>query len=290
VLAGHGAELAGDALAGVSATEHREQSGIWSTASGVLAAYRSQAALDTAALPGVDPGAFVRSADTIYVCAPARQQALVAPLVVGLVEEIRAATYAAAAEVGRSDGAPVLLALDEVANVAPLPDLPAIVSEGGSQGLVTLACLQDLSQARARWGMAAEGFPTLFGAKVVLGGIGDVRTLEATSVVCGDVDVPTRSTSGSWALSGRRQRTVTWSTNRRRRLPVDELARGHPGAALLLDGGRPPAWMRLAPWHCTEPWRTVAAEGGVALRRQLRQAARSMALERDEGRGLSLGR
>jgi type IV secretory pathway TraG/TraD family ATPase VirD4 len=182
----------------------------------------------------------------------------------------------------------VLLALDEVANVAPLPDLPAIVSEGGSQGLVTLACLQDLSQARARWGVAAEGFPTLFGAKVVLGGIGDVRTLEALSLVCGEVDAPSRSTSGSWAPSGRRQWTVTWSTTRRRRLPVDELARGHPGAALLLDGERPPAWMRLTPWHGAEPWRTIATQGRVALRRQLRACAPSLTLE--AGRELSLGR
>ena len=288
-LAGHGAELAGDALAGVSATETREQSGIWSTAASVLGAYRSQAALDSAALPGADLDAFVRSADTIYVCAPARQQALVAPLVVGLVDQVRGAAYDAAAT-GRAGGqAPVQLALDEVANVAPLPDLPAIVSEGGSQGLVTLACLQDLSQARARWGVAAEGFPTLFGAKVVLGGIGDVRTLEAISVVCGEVDVPSRTTSGSWGASGRRQWTVTRATSRRRRLPVDELSRGRPGAALLLDGERPPAWMRLTPWHSAEPWPTVAHEGRLALGRQLHQAGRSMALE-EGGPELSLGR
>ena len=36
----------GDLLAGIAATDPREQSGIWSTASGVLAAYRSEAALE----------------------------------------------------------------------------------------------------------------------------------------------------------------------------------------------------------------------------------------------------
>ncbi|HMC52579.1 MAG TPA: TraM recognition domain-containing protein, partial [Acidimicrobiales bacterium] len=273
-----GAELAGDSLAGVVASERREQSGIWSTAAGVLAAYRSQAALESAARPSADFGAFVGSADTIYVCAGARQQALVAPLVVGLVEDVRASAYDAAAGIGPRPDVPVLLALDELANVAPLPELPAIVSEGGSQGLVTLACLQDLSQARARWGAAADGFPTLFGAKVVLGGIGDVRTLEAISMVCGDADFPVRSASGTWGASGRRQWTVTWSTNRRRRLPVDELARGHPGCALLLDGDGAPAWMRLTPWHSTEPWRTVAAEGRAGLRHQLRASRQSVEL------------
>jgi len=296
-LARHGAELAGDSLAGVMATESREQSGIWSTASGVLAAYRSQAALDVASLPATDLRAFVGSADTIYVCAAARRQAQVAPLVVGLLEEVRAATYEAATDVGARP-VPVLLALDELANVAPLPDLPAIVSEGGSQGLAVLACLQDLSQARARWGIAAEGFPTLFGAKVLLPGIGDVRTLEAISLVCGEIDVPIRSTSWSRAASGRRQWTVTWSTTRRRRLAVDELARGHPGAALLLDGDRPPAWLRLTPWHVSEPWRTVAAEGRTAFLGQLREpgsqrrAPVAHAREREGGAELelSLGR
>jgi hypothetical protein len=52
--------------------------------------------------------------------------------------------------------------LDEVANIAPLQELPQIASEGGGQGLTLLAALQDLSQARARWGKAADGFLTLF--------------------------------------------------------------------------------------------------------------------------------
>src|SRR5580704_2625127 len=68
-----------------------------------------------------------------------------------------------------------------------------MVSEGGSQGVVTLACLQDLSQARARWGTAADGFLSLFGTTVVLPGIGDVRTLEALSTLAGEEEVTTRS-------------------------------------------------------------------------------------------------
>jgi len=82
--------------------------------------------------------------------------------VVAFLETVRRATYARG-----TAWPPVLFVLDEVANIAPLPNLPALVSEGGGQGLVTLACLQDLSQARARWGEAAEGFLTLFGVKLL---------------------------------------------------------------------------------------------------------------------------
>jgi type IV secretory pathway TraG/TraD family ATPase VirD4 len=256
-----GPGTASDLLAGILATEARELSSIWSTASGVLAAYRSDAALASAAAPNFDPRQFVASGDTVYVCAAGRHQDLVAPLVAGLIEGVRGAAFdRAAARLTGSDrsvapsawaGAepPVLLALDEVANVAPLPDLPSLVSEGGGQGVLTLACFQDLSQARRRWGAAADGFGSLFGATVVLPGVGDVRTLEAISVLCGSEDVWVRSESGG----GQRGRSHTWSTRRRRRLDPDEVARGRPGCGLLLGGGRVPAWTPLTPWWALPP-------------------------------------
>ncbi len=126
---------------------------------------------------------------------------MAAPLVVGLLTDIRSAAYARSGTPAPDRSAPtrrpapVVLALDEVANIAPIPDLPSMVSEGAGQGLLTLACLQDLSQARARWGGAAEGFFSLFGTTVVLPGIGDVRTLEALSALAGEEEVRTRSVS-----------------------------------------------------------------------------------------------
>src|SRR5579875_96645 len=48
LLAGHGAHLAAEVVAGIAATDPRERSGIWSIAAGVLAAYRSEAALAAA--------------------------------------------------------------------------------------------------------------------------------------------------------------------------------------------------------------------------------------------------
>jgi type IV secretory pathway TraG/TraD family ATPase VirD4 len=262
-LATGGASLAVDLLAGVAATEHRELSGIWSTASGVLVGYRSEAALTTTEAPNFDADVFARSADTVYITATGRHQAVVAPLVVGLMEEIRAAAYASHTAHARHSAPataaapPVVLALDEVANIAPLPELPALVAEGGSQGLVTLACLQDLSQARARWGDLAEGFASLFGATAVLPGIGDVRTLRALSARAGDHDVPVRSQSRR--RGGHDGESVTWSTRRQPRLGVDAIAEGRAGHALVIGGAEPPVWLALTPWWAGEPWRTLAA-------------------------------
>jgi type IV secretion system protein VirD4 len=282
ILDRNGATRPGDLLAGIAATDPREQSGIWSTASGVLAAYRSEAALKSTVAPDFDAGAFCDSSATLYICATGRHQAVAAPLVVGLLTDIRSAAYArsggpgAASDAAGERRAPVVLALDEVANIAPVPDLPGMVSEGAGQGLLTLACLQDLSQARGRWGQAADGFLSLFGTTVVLPGIGDVRTLEALSALAGEEELHTRSVSAPVASPGgmsavlsrlvlgpRAQRaepvsTVTTSTVMRRRLPVDVVARGETGMALVVDERNRMGWVRLTPWFATEPWRSAA--------------------------------
>jgi type IV secretory pathway TraG/TraD family ATPase VirD4 len=245
-LATHGVDIGADVLSGLAATDPREQSGIWSSTAGVLAAYRADAVLDNAASPNFDPRALAATCDTVYVCAPARYQDLVAPIVVAFLEQVRAGAFAARASARPAPGTPVTLVLDELANIAPIPDLPAMVSEGGGQGLLTLACLQDLSQARLRWGRAADGFLTLFGTKLVLPGIGDLATLELVSRLGGELDVPARSvTNNPWRWG---PGTVTWSTQRQRRLPVETVSQQPPGAALVLAGARPPEQIRLTPW------------------------------------------
>ncbi|HET6915237.1 MAG TPA: type IV secretory system conjugative DNA transfer family protein [Acidimicrobiales bacterium] len=258
VLATHGTTTASDVLAGIAATDPREQSGIWSSLAGVLAAYRSDAVLDNASCENFDPAALPGSNDTIYICAPARQQDLAAPIVVAFLEQVRSAVYAAHS---RDTGlAQLTLVLDEVANIAPLPDLPALVSEGGGQGVSTIACLQDLSQAKGRWGQAAEGFLSLFGTKVVLPGIGDMATLETVSRLAGDIDVPVRSVSHNPASGGLfGSETVTWSNQRQRRLPPDAVNQQPPGCALMLCGAAPPVHVGLPPWWATVPFSRAVA-------------------------------
>jgi type IV secretory pathway TraG/TraD family ATPase VirD4 len=263
--------LARNLLDGIAATDERELSGIWSTASGALTGFRSDRALDSTSEPSFDPARFVDSSETIYIAAPAHQQTLVAPMVVGLLEDIRRAAYYRHAEAGESEPGrtrpPLLLALDEVANIAPLPDLPAMVSEGGGQGVITLACFQDLSQARQRWPGRAEGFVSLFGTTAVLPGIGDVATLEALATLAGDEELPARTVSAGHSATdrpftdllagGRPQHGESVSTQWRRRLPPDVITRGVPGHLLAFDTRNQPAWVPMAPSFAAEPWRSL---------------------------------
>ncbi len=252
------AGTAADLLHGIAETDRRELSGIWSTASGVLSSYRSDAARANADGRGTrfDVGAFPSSADTIYVCAAGRSQSLVAPLIVGLLDEIRTEAYRQADSGGVPH--PMLFALDEIANIAPIPDLAALVSEGGGQGVTTLACIQDLSQARIRWGTAADGFFTLFGTKVAFPGIADRETVDTICRLAGTVQTPNASLTAPHGLSAFHQGTsITWSLREHPVLPPEAISRGEPGTALVMNATSPPTRVRLTPCFSSEPWVSI---------------------------------
>jgi type IV secretory pathway TraG/TraD family ATPase VirD4 len=228
------------ALSGLLSTDDRELSGIWSTTAGVLGAWRTDAARVASSAPPLDIPRFLAGANTLHVVAPSRHQVATAPLVAGLLDAVVHATYER-----HERGASLLLALDELANVAPLPSLPSIVSEGAGQGVIVLGCLQDLSQARVRWGAAADGFLSLFPTTVALRGIADVATLDALSHLAGRHETVTTSV----ARARRGHRVVTRSIIERPRLAADEIARGLPGHALALDSSNRLGWVTLTPAH-----------------------------------------
>jgi type IV secretion system protein VirD4 len=226
-------------LQGVLATEERERSSIWSTTAGLFAGIRTEAARASARESPLDIDEFLAGPHQLHIVAPSRHQAVSIPLVVGLVEELVHATYDR-----HHEGARLLLALDELANVAPLPRLAGIVSEGGGQGVLTLACLQDLSQARARWGTSAEGFLSLFPTTLVLPGIADRTTLETLRSLAGRELVMSPSVQRD-----KRGRAVGHSTSwiERDRMNVSELAQGRDGYALGLDAQNHLKWVELTP-------------------------------------------
>jgi len=227
-------------LSGLMASEERERSGIWSSASGLFAGMRTDAARHAAREAPLSIDAFLTDHHHLHVVSPSRHQAVTTPLVVGLIDELLHATYDR-----HRDGARLLLALDELANVAPLPRLASVVSEGGGQGVVTLACLQDLSQARARWGTSAEGFLSLFPSTVVLPGIADRATLELLRQLGGRSLQPSPSIARS-----RRGKPVSHSVSWQERdnVTIAQLAQGRPGMALTLDSQKQLGWITLTPY------------------------------------------
>ena len=256
--------LATNVLVGIERTDARERSSIYSASAGVLAAYNADATRASAKDPNFDPERFAKGTDTIYVTAPEQLQAQCAPLIVGLLEQIRHAVYQAARENPNGHANPMLWALDEIANIAPIHDLPALVSQAGGQNLQILAGLQDLSQARARWGQeAAEGFMSLFQTRLILNGIADGKTLESISMALGeyDRDIYSASTghseSDEWFSPQGRNDNIGYQTHRQRVLSPGEIAQLPDGHGLLLRGGE---WglIGLTPWYAYEPWTNIA--------------------------------
>lgn len=247
----HGDELAADTLQGIAETDERERSGIFSTAARILAAYRTPTAINTTTTPNFDPHAFVHSRDTLYLAAPGHLQNQLAPIIICLLDQVRHHTYTR-----HPTWPPTLFALDETANIAPLPDLPAIVAEGASQGLVTITCLQDLNQARHRWGPQADGFLTLHGIKIALGGIADQNTLRQLSYLAGTQDI-------AWTTHGEHRqgllRNPSWNqtVQQRPRIPPEHINTIPKGCAYLAHTNYRPRFINLirppAP-PAPQPW------------------------------------
>ncbi len=239
--------------------EERTRSSVYTTAETVLDAFASLAALDSPAPEGLCPRIDVpRLVDggphTLYVCAPLHEQRRYRPLLSALVSEVLAAGMAAAAAAGGSLPAPLLVVLDEAANIAPVEDLDALAATAAGQGIQLLTVWQDLAQILARYGERGATVVNNHRAKVILSGISDPRTLEQVSGLLGDSEVPVRSvTTGP---DGRRSSTA--STSMRRLASADALRRLRPGEGVLVYGHLPPARLRLRPYFADRALRRRA--------------------------------
>jgi type IV secretion system protein VirD4 len=194
--------------------------------------------------------------NTLYVCAPAHDQRRLRAVFAALVEQVINAAFARASRLGRPLDPPLLVVLDEAANIAPLRDLDGLAATCAGHGVQLVTVWQDLAQVRARFGERASTVVNNHRAKLFLPGIADPGTLDFASHLAGEREVTVPSTS----VGSRGERTLTTSTQVRRLLPADALRRVAPGQAVLLYGSLPPARLRLRPWF-TDP--ELASAGGT---------------------------
>src|SRR5450830_607055 len=189
-----------DALEAAVHSDPRTLDSVWLGVRQSLAALADPdvlAAVDPAPGEEFNPAAFLRDSGTLYLLAAAVTSGSCAPLVAAFVEDI---TETARILAARSPGArldpPLLLALDEIANLTPLPSLPQLMAEGGGTGITTLAVLQSLAQARNRWGEhAADAIWDAATVKVILGGLAKYRDLDDVARLLGEIDELTETRS-----------------------------------------------------------------------------------------------
>lgn len=167
-------------LQNVYAYTERQRDGIIGTAKVQLDAYGHPAAARTAGRGGaITPAAVLDpdAANTLYIVAGREHQGLLAPLVVTLISSLLFHAGQRENDTGRGLWPPALLALDECANIAPLQELPQILSTSLSAGVQLLTVWQNVSQIRERYGPeGAAEILALSQAKIFLGSITDHHT------------------------------------------------------------------------------------------------------------------
>lgn len=184
-------------------------------------------------------------AHTLYISAPSDEQDRFRPLFTTVLSQVLSAVYRQSGQTGRPLDPPLLLVLDEAANIAPVENLPTIAATAAAMGLQVVTVFQDLAQIRLRYGDAAGTVVNNHRAKLLLPAVSDLDTLDLASRLIGEEEVDRDShTTDS---SGRRSSTTAghW----RRLLPPEAACRLNDGDAVLLYGNLPPARVRLRPWY-----------------------------------------
>jgi type IV secretion system protein VirD4 len=243
------------------AKEERQRSSITTTVESVLEAFADGPGADgeTSSSRSVDPRSLIAGSNTLYLCAPAHDQRRLTPLFVSVVREVLEHVYDRVAATGHPIDPPLLVVLDEAANIAPLHDLDALAATAAGHGVQLVTVWHDLAQITARFGPRATTVVNNHRAKLFLSGISDPSTLEYASRLIGDEEVVVPSTTDS----GRSGASTTRSPTLRPLAPPDRLRRIAPGHGVLVYGDRPPARLVLRTWFA-DPWlRRRAGQSGA---------------------------
>ena len=164
--------------------EERQRSSVYATAQTVVAGYADpEVAASERASARVGASWLVeRPGRTLYCCAPARDQARLSPIFVALVSGVIDAAFERSSRLGRPLDKPLLVVLDEAANIAPLGRLDQLLATAAGHGVSFVTVWQDLAQVEARYGARWATIVNNHRAKVVCPGVADPRTLEVAEL------------------------------------------------------------------------------------------------------------
>ena len=238
-------EPARDAAKASFARDGRQKSSVYTTAETVLAAYEDPIVSASAEGGAISPqGLLAGNGSTLYVVAPSHEQRRLRPLFETLLHTIISFAFERANQQGGPLDPPLLLVIDEAANIAPLRDLDALASTAASHGIQLVSVFQDLAQIRTRYDDRGLTVVNNHRGKVILSGISDTQTLEYASRLLGDEEV----LHSSVTRGVRGDRSTTESTALRSMAPANVLRGIRPGEGVLVYGHLPPARLTLRPW------------------------------------------
>jgi type IV secretory pathway TraG/TraD family ATPase VirD4 len=232
---------------GVFEDDRKTLANIFSTARLLIAAWLDPSVADSADRCDITPAAFFDGQpNTLYVLAPPSNQDRLRVVFNLLVKQLTDHAYLVSTRRGRPLDRRVLIVIDELANIAPIPNLANLASTAAAIGIQLVSILQDVSQLRSRYG--ADDAGTIVNnhrAMLLLAGSKDLATLELTSKLLGNRDrTRTSTTRDLWG----RQTSRTDSTHETPLAPVEQLRQQPRGSGVLLYGGLAGAELRMRPW------------------------------------------
>lgn len=235
------------ALAAGAARDPRLRSSIATTLEAVLAPFEDPTVTRATAGCDIDPATLLRGAHSLYLCGPSYEQARVQGLSPPSCRRWWPPPSTQVHLQGHPLDPPLLVVLDDAANIAPVRDLDTLASTAAGMGIQLVTVCQDLAQLAARYGPdRSRTIANNHRAKVILSGVSDLSTLDLVSGLAGDTAV-TEETITRDLRDGRRTRSSGVAF--RRLVPTDELRRIGPGAGVLVYGHLPVARLRLRPWY-----------------------------------------
>ena len=264
ILRGAGFELEAGALSDQYYAPEKQRGGVFSTAKQMISCLKYESVRPWVTPPrGVerpreafDAAAFVTSKDTLYALSEEGKAAAGA-----LVTAMCAAVAEAAKQEGVRNGGrlrvPLLMLLDEAANIVRWRDLPKQYSHFGSRGIVVMTVLQSWAQGVRCWGR--EGMEALWSAaniKVLGSGLDDDSFLRGRSEAIGaHYELATSVSRGRGGEKSSNTSRVTETT-----LTASDLTAMPRGRAVVFTAGHRATLVRTVPWmeRAYEPQITAA--------------------------------
>jgi type IV secretion system protein VirD4 len=234
-----GASAAADQLEGVGRRDERNRETTVMSALNLLRAYRHPQ-LATSGAGDLTPEAFLDGgANTIYVVAAGHDQEILRPVILALL----AATYETAINRARREGPlqPRLLILaDEAANIAPVRNLAAWLSQCGDHGIMIATIWQSIAQIDQRYGRPArDAICAASTAQIFIPPLAEPTSAGYLTELLGEEPVASASGAG-----GHR----TLSVADQRAAPGAWLRQIGRGRAILVYRDLPPAVVRAPGW------------------------------------------
>lgn len=232
LLRTHAASLDGDDASTVTAVagqleaaigqDPRYKAGVTGQAQQAIAPFRVpqiRGMCDVPVAESFDARQFLERGATIWMLGSESEQSQAAgvctALTAAIIEEAR--RLARATPGGRLQP-PLLAALDEVVNTAPVPRLEQLLATGGGSGIQTIVVLQSMAAARNKWGRElGDALLDFNNAKIVLGGLSDAQDLADLSTLLGQRDERVIQTSHSGRVGVLEANDYSWSW---RQVPV----------------------------------------------------------------------